>query len=75
MTAGLYILDYDDVQYGFISRVSLRVHVLWSGGVRVTWEPAMASAATQGQHVVVRSADQYKLDLFSAEGIVVNIGC
>ena len=72
MTAGLYILDYDGVQYGFISRVSLRVHVLWSGGVRVTWDPAMASAANQ----VVRSADQYKLDLFSAEGrCVVNIGC
>ena len=67
MTADLYILDYDGVQFGFISRVRLQVHVLWSGGVRVTWDPAMASANTKGQHVV-RNADQYKLELFDAKG-------
>ena len=78
MTADLHILDYEGVQFGFISRIRLGVHVLWSGGVRVTWDPSLASANTQGQHVV-RNADQYKLELFDAKGtdlvLVVNIGC
>ena len=30
--AGLYILELDNSQYGWIATVNLRTHVLWSGG-------------------------------------------
>ena len=48
----------------FISDVSLRAHVVWSGGLRVTWVRAVARA--RPSHT--RAADTYKLVLRVGEG-------
>ena len=48
----------------FISDVSLRAHVVWSGGLRVTWVRAEARALPSHS----RAADMYKLVLRVGEG-------
>ena len=48
----------------FISDVSLRAHVVWSGGLRVTWVRAEARAGASH----TRAADTYKLVLRVGEG-------
>ena len=51
----------------FISDVSLQGHVVWSGGIRVTWDSAVARSGVRSldksQH-----ADMYKLVLRVGEG-------
>ena len=64
MCPSLGLLDTEAGLLAFVSDVGLTAHVVWSGGLRVTW--VMAVARAQPSHT--RAADTYKLVLRVGEG-------
>ena len=66
ITAALSILSHLGQLYSFVSSVRLEVSVLWSGGLTLTWERAVARAGGETERLLEVAG--YQVELFSGRG-------
>ena len=67
VTSSLTILAHQDRLYSFVSSVRLEAHVLWAGGLRLTWGAALARAGDTEEEDTLEVA-HYRLELYSRDG-------
>ena len=68
VTASLNLLSHQARLYSFVSSVRLECHVLWSGGLRISWGQARARRKEEGQEEERLEVTEYLLELHSARG-------